>query len=282
MSIKLAINGFGRIGRLAFRRAYDVGGFEVVAINDLVDAKTLAYLLKYDTTHRGWHQDEIDSEVVKDEAGNIIVNNLIWKGKKIPVLGQKDPKNLKWSDYKVDLVLECTGRFKGVADAMVHVENGAKGVIISAPSDKDTPTFVYGVNTDKLTKDMKVISGASCTTNCLAPVMTPVYCCGESLDTFNKGETKKFVAEQIRVGLKDLTPEEAAKVVIAYEPIWAIGTGKSASKEIAEDTIGFIRRTLRESFGNVALDMRILYGGSVKPENVAEYMVKRETAQTVK
>jgi len=171
MSIKLAINGFGRIGRLAFRRAYDVGGFEVVAINDLVDAKTLAYLLKYDTTHRGWHQDEIDSEVVKDEAGNIIVNNLIWKGKKIPVLGQKDPKNLKWSDYKVDLVLECTGRFKGVADAMVHVENGAKGVIISAPSDKDTPTFVYGVNTDKLTKDMKVISGASCTTNCLAPVM---------------------------------------------------------------------------------------------------------------
>src|SRR5574344_1447189 len=171
MSIKLAINGFGRIGRLAFRRAYDVGGFEVVAINDLVDANTLAYLLKYDTTHRRWHHDEIGSEVVKDEAGNITVNNLIWKGKKIPVLGQKDPKNLKWADYKVDIVLECTGRFKGVADAMVHVENGAKGVIISAPSDKDTPTFVYGVNTDKLTKDMKVISGASCTTNCLAPVL---------------------------------------------------------------------------------------------------------------
>jgi triosephosphate isomerase len=101
---------------------------------------------------------------------------------------------------------------------------------------------------------------------------TPVYCCGESLETFNAGETKKFVAEQIRTGLKDLTSEEAGKVIIAYEPIWAIGTGKSASKETAEDTIGFIRRTLRESFGNVALDMRILYGGSVKPENVAEYM----------
>jgi glyceraldehyde 3-phosphate dehydrogenase len=171
MSVKLAINGFGRIGRLAFRRAYDVGGFEVVAINDLVDATTLAYLLKYDTTHRGWHQDEISSDVKKDEAGNIIENYLIFNGKKIPVLGQKDPKNLKWGDYKVDVVLECTGRFKGVADAMVHVENGAKGVIISAPSDKDTPTFVYGVNTNKLTKDMKVISGASCTTNCLAPVM---------------------------------------------------------------------------------------------------------------
>jgi glyceraldehyde 3-phosphate dehydrogenase len=171
MSIKLAINGFGRIGRLAFRRAYDEGGFEVVAINDLVDADTLAYLLKYDTTHRGWNQDKIGSEVVKDAAGNITVNNLIYDGVKIPVLGQKDPAGLKWGDYKVDIVLECTGRFKGAADAMIHVTNGAKGVIISAPSDKDTPTFVYGVNSDKLTKDMKVISGASCTTNCLAPVM---------------------------------------------------------------------------------------------------------------
>jgi triosephosphate isomerase len=106
----------------------------------------------------------------------------------------------------------------------------------------------------------------------LAANMTPVYCCGESLEVFEKGETKKFVSEQIRTGLKDLTPEEAKKIVIAYEPIWAIGTGKSASKEIAEDTIGFIRRTLRENFGDVAVDMRILYGGSVKPENVAMYM----------
>jgi triosephosphate isomerase (TIM) len=106
----------------------------------------------------------------------------------------------------------------------------------------------------------------------LAAGMTPVYCCGESLDTFNKGETKKFVAEQIRVGLSGLSPEEASKVVVAYEPIWAIGTGKSASKETAEDTIGFLRRTLRESYGDVAVDMRILYGGSVKPENIADYM----------
>lgn len=102
--------------------------------------------------------------------------------------------------------------------------------------------------------------------------MTPVYCCGESLETFEKGETKSFVAEQIRTGLSGLTPEMAKKVVIAYEPIWAIGTGKSASKETAEDTIGFIRRTLRELFGDVAVDMRILYGGSVKPENVSAYM----------
>ncbi len=172
MSIKLAINGFGRIGRLAFRRAYESGDFEVVAINDLVDAKTLAYLLKYDTTHRTWMPDEIDAIVKKDEAGNIVENDLVFKGKKIPVLGKKDPHDLKWGEYGVDVVLECTGRLKTKEDGQVHLNNGAKGVIISAPSSsKDIPTYVYGVNTDKLTADQKIISGASCTTNCLAPVM---------------------------------------------------------------------------------------------------------------
>lgn len=161
--IKLAINGFGRIGRLAFRRAVETGDFEVVAINDLVDAATLAYLLKYDTTHKSWHKDEISFDVEK--------NAIVFQGKLIPVLGKKEPTELNWKDYGVDIVLECTGRFKGKEDAKVHLDNGAKGVIISAPSDKDTPTFVFGVNTDKLTKEMTVISGASCTTNCLAPVM---------------------------------------------------------------------------------------------------------------
>lgn len=162
MSIKLAINGFGRIGRLAFRRAYEGGEFEVVAINDLVDAKTLAYLLKYDSTHRSWHKDEISA----DE------NNIIFQGHKIPVLGKKDPKELEWGKYGVDIVLECTGRLKSHEDGDVHLHNGAKGVIISAPSSsKDIPTYVYGVNTDKLTADQTIISGASCTTNCLAPVM---------------------------------------------------------------------------------------------------------------
>lgn len=162
MSIKLAINGFGRIGRLAFRRAYESGEFEVVAINDLVDAKTLAYLLRYDTAHKQWGVGEIEV--------NVEHNSIIFRGKEIPVLGQKDPKDLKWGSYGVDIVLECTGRFKGKADAQVHLDNGAKGVIISAPSDKVTPTFVYGVNSDKLTEEMTIVSGASCTTNCLAPV----------------------------------------------------------------------------------------------------------------
>ena len=106
----------------------------------------------------------------------------------------------------------------------------------------------------------------------LAANMVPVYCCGESAETFDKGETKAFVGEQIRTGLAGLTAEEAGRVVIAYEPIWAIGTGKSATKEIAEDTTAFIRDVLREMFGEVAESIRILYGGSVKPNNIAEYM----------
>lgn len=163
MSIKIAINGFGRIGRLAFRRAETTGEFEVVAINDLSDAKTLAYLLKYDTAHKTWGADDISVDEEK--------NAIIYKGRVIPVIGQPDPKLIKWSDYGTDLVLECTGRFKGKTDAGVHITHGgAKGVIISAPADKETPTFVYGVNTNELTADMTVISGASCTTNCLAPV----------------------------------------------------------------------------------------------------------------
>ncbi|MDY2914193.1 MAG: triose-phosphate isomerase [Candidatus Enteromonas sp.] len=106
----------------------------------------------------------------------------------------------------------------------------------------------------------------------LAAGMVPVYCCGESLETFEKGETKPFVEEQIRTGFAGLSPEEAGRVVIAYEPIWAIGTGKSATKEIAEETIAAIREVLRDMFGDVADSIRILYGGSVKPGNIAEYM----------
>lgn len=163
MAIKLAINGFGRIGRLSFRRAMELKNFEVVAINDLTDAATLAYLLQYDSAHRQWGKGDIS---VSEDGKSIV-----YKGKAIPVIGQPDPKLIKWSDYGVDIVLECTGRFKGKTDAIVHVEvGGAKGVIISAPADKETPTFVFGVNDKGLTKDMKVISGASCTTNCLAPV----------------------------------------------------------------------------------------------------------------
>ncbi|MBR3891018.1 MAG: type I glyceraldehyde-3-phosphate dehydrogenase [Bacilli bacterium] len=162
MAVKIAINGFGRIGRLAFRRGVETGDFEVVAINDLSSAKNLAYLLKYDSAHKQFKGHTIEADD----------KNIIFDGRKIPVIGEKDPNNIKWSEYGAELVLECTGRFKGKADAGVHISvGGVKGVVISAPADAETPTFVYGVNDEKLTKDMTVISGASCTTNCLAPVM---------------------------------------------------------------------------------------------------------------
>ncbi|MEY3692001.1 MAG: Glyceraldehyde-3-phosphate dehydrogenase, partial [Bacillota bacterium] len=164
MAIKVAINGFGRIGRLSFRRIVEVGGIDVVAINDLTDAKTLTYLLKYDTTHGRFAGGTLETSA----DGKAIIFN----GRSIPVLGQADPNLINWSQYGADLVLECTGRFKGKEDAKVHITAGkAKGVVISAPADENTPTYVFGVNENKLTKDMDVISGASCTTNCLAPLV---------------------------------------------------------------------------------------------------------------
>lgn len=161
MAIKIAINGFGRIGRLAFRRISEDKKLEVVAINDLSSAENLAYLLKYDSA-----QKEFKGHKISVEGSNIVFD-----GKKVPVLCERDPLAIDWGKYDVDIVLECTGRCKGKVDAAVHLRNGVKGVIISSPGDAETPTFVYGVNTDKMTKDMTVVSGASCTTNCLAPIM---------------------------------------------------------------------------------------------------------------
>ncbi|MFA6796774.1 MAG: type I glyceraldehyde-3-phosphate dehydrogenase [Bacilli bacterium] len=159
MSIKVGINGFGRIGRLAFRRCVEEG-MEVVAINDLSDADNLAYLLKYDSGHGTFRKDDISFKE----------NALVFAGREIPIYAKRNPAEIPWSDHGVDVVLECTGIFKDTESAGVHITNGgAKGVVISAPAKK-TPTYVYGVNCDKLTADQKVISGASCTTNCLAPM----------------------------------------------------------------------------------------------------------------
>lgn len=159
MSIKVGINGFGRIGRLAFRRCVEEG-LEVVAINDLSDADNLAYLLKYDSGHGTFRKEGISFKGT----------SLVFEGREIPIYAKRNPAEIPWSDHNVDIVLECTGIFKDTVSAGVHISNGgAKGVVISAPA-KETPTFVYGVNSDKLKADEKVISGASCTTNCLAPM----------------------------------------------------------------------------------------------------------------
>ena len=158
--VKVAINGFGRIGRLVFRIIEEENDLEVVAINDLTDAKQLAYLLKYDTNHRSYN-----NKIDYDEE-NLIVN-----GRKIKVFKEMDPVNLPWKDLEIDAVLECTGKFVELEKAMKHIEAGAKKVIISAPGKGNMKTVVYNVNDDILDGTEQIISAASCTTNCLAPVL---------------------------------------------------------------------------------------------------------------
>jgi glyceraldehyde 3-phosphate dehydrogenase len=157
--IKVGINGFGRIGRLAFRAACKRNDIDIVGINDLLDVNYIAYMLKYDTMH-GRFDGTIE---VKD--GKLVVN-----GKSIRVTAEKDPANLKWNEVGADYVLECTGFFLTKEAAMGHIKAGAKHVVMSGPSKDDTPMFVMGVNQEKYTADMQFVSNASCTTNCLAPV----------------------------------------------------------------------------------------------------------------
>lgn len=156
---KVAINGFGRIGRLAFRQMFDAEGYEVVAINDLTDAATLAHLLKYDTA-----QGRFEKEITSSD------NSITVDGKEITIYAQRDPKDLPWGDLDVDVVLECTGFFTSLESASAHIEAGAKKVVISAPAKGDLKTVVFGTNENVLDGSEKVISAASCTTNCLAPM----------------------------------------------------------------------------------------------------------------
>ncbi|SBO16226.1 type I glyceraldehyde-3-phosphate dehydrogenase [Carnobacterium divergens] len=159
MTVKVGINGFGRIGRLAFRRIQAVEGIEVVAINDLTDAKMLAHLLKYDTT-----QGRFDGDVeVHDGYFNV-------NGKEVKVLANRNPEELPWGELGVEIVLECTGFFTTQEKAELHLKAGAKRVVISAPASGDMKTIVYNVNHEILDGSETVISGASCTTNCLAPM----------------------------------------------------------------------------------------------------------------
>ena len=160
-NVRVAINGFGRIGRLAFRQMFAAEGYEVVAINDLTDAKMLAHLLKYDSAQGRYAlADKVEA---KDCA--IVVD-----GKEIKIYAEKNAADLPWKEVGVDVVLECTGFYTSKAKAQAHIDAGAKKVVISAPAGNDLPTIVYSVNEKTLTKDDTIISAASCTTNCLAPM----------------------------------------------------------------------------------------------------------------
>ena len=158
--IRLAINGFGRIGRLAFRKAMELENFEVVAINDLASPSMLAYLLKYDSVQGAYLGHQVDSTE----------NSLVVDGKEITIYKESDASNLPWKELNIDLVLECTGFYTSKAKAQAHLDAGAGKVLISAPAGNDMKTIVYGVNHETLTPEDRIVSGASCTTNCLAPM----------------------------------------------------------------------------------------------------------------
>ncbi len=168
MSVKVAINGFGRIGRLAFRQMFDAEGYEIVAINDLTKPSMLAHLLKYDTAQGGFagkigeHAHTVEAD---DEANTLTVD-----GKTLQIYKEADANNCPWGKLDVDVVLECTGFYTSKEKSMAHINAGAKKVVISAPAGNDLKTIVYNVNNETLTKDDQIISAASCTTNCLAPM----------------------------------------------------------------------------------------------------------------
>ena len=166
--VKVAINGFGRIGRLAFRQMFGAEGYDVVAINDLTKPSMLANLLKYDTAqggYCGYIGENLHTVAADDEAGTITVD-----GKTLKIYAEKDAKDLPWGELGVDVVLECTGFYCSKEKSQAHIDAGAKKVVISAPAGNDLPTIVYSVNENTLTKEDNIISAASCTTNCLAPM----------------------------------------------------------------------------------------------------------------
>ena len=208
--IKVAINGFGRIGRLVFRLMEEDSELEVVAVNDLTDAEQLAYLLKYDSNHRNYRVNDISSD-----SENIIVG-----GRKVRVYSEKDPQNLPWGELGIDVVFECTGHFTEKDKAMAHINAGAKKVIISAPAKGDLKTIVNNVNNEILDGSEQVISAASCTTNCLAPVlnvlekefgiekgyMTTVHAYTNDQVTLDVSHPKGFASRRGRSAASNIVP----------------------------------------------------------------------------
>ncbi len=217
MAIKVAINGFGRIGRLAFRLMNEDPDFEIVALNDLTDAETLAYLLKYDTA-----QGRYKSDSISFEGDHIVVD-----GKPVKVYAQPDPENLPWGELGVEVVLECTGFFTSKEKAEKHIKAGAKKVVISAPAKGDLKTVVFNVNHDVLDGTETVVSGASCTTNCLAPVaqvlheefgivkgfMTTVHAYTNDQNTLDAPHKKGIKARRGRAAAANIVPTSTGAAV---------------------------------------------------------------------
>jgi len=269
--IKIAINGFGRIGRLAFRQMFGSESYEITAINDLTSPEMLAHLLKYDTA-----QKKYDGHDVKATEDSIIVD-----GKEIKIFKEADPSNLPWKELDIDVVFECTGFFTSKEKSMAHINAGAKKVIISAPAGDDLKTIVYGVNEDILTKDDNIISAASCTTNCLAPmakalnryakiesgIMTTVHAyTGDQM--ILDGPHRKGDLRRARAGASNIVPNStgAAKAIGLVIP------------ELNGKLIGSAQR-VPVITGSTTILVALVKGHDITKESINEFM-KSQASET--
>lgn len=267
--VKVAINGFGRIGRLAFRQMFDLKGYEVVAINDLTSPDMLAHLLKYDSC-----QKKYEGHDIKSTEDSIIVD-----GKEIKVYKESDASNCPWKKLDVDVVLECTGFYTSKEKSMAHIKAGAKKVIISAPAGEDLPTIVFGVNEKTLTKDDNIISAASCTTNCLAPmadalnkfapiksgIMTTVHAyTGDQM--ILDGPHRKGDLRRARAGAVNIVPNStgAAKAIGLVIP------------ELKGKLIGSAQRVPVPA-GSTTILVAVVNGTDITKESINEYMKNHTT-----
>ncbi|MBP5194160.1 MAG: type I glyceraldehyde-3-phosphate dehydrogenase [Clostridia bacterium] len=282
-NVKVAINGFGRIGRLAFRQMFGATGYEVVAINDLTSPKMLAHLLKYDTmqdnyarTHTVAHKDAVLAEDGKTVVtpGSIIVD-----GKEITIYAKANAAELPWGELGVDVVLECTGFYTSKAKSQAHIDAGAKKVVISAPAGNDLPTLVYNVNHTALNKEDNIISAASCTTNCLAPmakalndyapilsgIMTTVHAyTGDQM--ILDGPQRKGDLRRSRAGAMNIVPNStgAAKAIGLVIP------------ELNGKLIGSAQR-VPTATGSTTILVAVVKGKDVTKESVNAAMKAQET-----
>ena len=264
--IKIAINGFGRIGRLAFRQMFEDDNYEITAINDLTSPEMLAHLLKYDTA-----QKRYEGHDVKATENSIIVD-----GKEIKVYKEENPNNLPWKELNIDVVFECTGFFTSKEKSMAHINAGAKKVIISAPAGNDLKTIVYSVNENTLTKEDNIISAASCTTNCLAPmakalndfakiesgIMTTVHAyTGDQM--ILDGPHRKGDLRRARAGASNIVPNStgAAKAIGLVIP------------ELNGKLIGSAQR-VPVITGSTTILVAVVKGENITKEKINDYMKK--------
>jgi len=262
--IKVAINGFGRIGRLAFRQMFEDENYEITAINDLTSPEMLAHLLKYDTA-----QKRYEGHTVEAKQDSIIVD-----GKEIKIYKEQDPSNLPWKELDIDVVFECTGFFTSKEKSMAHINAGAKKVIISAPAGNDVKTVVYSVNENILTKEDQIISAASCTTNCLAPmakalndyaeiqsgIMTTVHAyTGDQM--ILDGPHRKGDLRRARAGASNIVPNStgAAKAIGLVIP------------ELNGKLIGSAQR-VPVITGSTTILVAVVKGKNITKESINEYM----------